>query len=54
MRIFKQGLKINIYAELIRSRGYIGTLKTLINKLIYLDNKLFRLALKEQLYSNCS
>jgi hypothetical protein len=52
MRIFKQGLKINVRAELMRSREYISTLKTLINKLIYLDNKLFRLALKKQLYLN--
>jgi hypothetical protein len=53
MHIFKQELKINIRVELIYSREYIDTLKTLINELICLNNELFRLALKEQLYLNC-
>jgi cell division protein FtsL len=53
MRMFKQGLKIEVCAELMRSRSLISTLKTLINKSIRLDNELFRLALEEQSYSNC-
>jgi hypothetical protein len=51
--MFKQGLKIGVRAELMRSGGVVNNLNDLINEAIRLDNELFRLALEEQSYSNC-
>jgi hypothetical protein len=52
VRMFKQGLKIGVRAELMRSGGVVNNLNDLINEAICLDNELFGLALKEQLYLN--
>jgi hypothetical protein len=50
MQIYKQGLKLALLAELIRSRTAINNLEDLTCKAICLDNKLYKLALAERSY----
>jgi hypothetical protein len=50
MRMYKQGLKLALLAELMRSGQAINDLEDLTNKAIRLDNELFELKLTEQLY----
>jgi hypothetical protein len=49
--MYKQGLKLEVQRELIRSRASITILEELINKAIRLDNNLFELKLKEKTYT---
>jgi hypothetical protein len=49
--MYKQGLKLVIRQELIRSRATTETLDQLINEAIRIDNNLYELKLKEQVYS---
>jgi hypothetical protein len=51
MRIYKQGLKLNVRAKLMRTRILINNLKNLKREVIYLDNKLYKLALEERSFS---
>jgi hypothetical protein len=51
MRIYKQGLKPNVYAKLIHTRILINDIKDLKREVIYLDNKLYKLALEERSFS---
>ena len=46
MRMYKQGLKDTVKAELMRSGAQIDTLNTLINESIRLDNELYELAIE--------
>jgi hypothetical protein len=50
MRIYKQGLKLALLAELMRSGTAINDLEDLTRKLIRLDNELYKLALAERSY----
>jgi hypothetical protein len=50
MRIYKQGLKPALLAELMRSGTAINNLEDLTCKAIRLDNKLYKLALAERSY----
>jgi hypothetical protein len=50
MQIYKQGLKLALLAKLIRSKTAINNLEDLTCKAIYLDNKLYKLALAERSY----
>ena len=50
MRMYKQGLKPQVRAELMRSGTTINTLATLVNESIRLDNELYELALEERTY----
>jgi hypothetical protein len=50
MQIYKQGLKLALLAELMRSRTAINNLEDLTCKAICLDNKLYKLALAERFY----
>jgi hypothetical protein len=49
--MYKQGLKLEVRQELIRSRASITILEELINKAIRLNNNLFELKLKEKTYA---
>jgi hypothetical protein len=51
MRIYKQGLKPNIRAELMRTRATINNLKDLKREVIYLDNELYELVLEERFFT---
>jgi hypothetical protein len=51
MRMYKQGLKPNVRAELMRTRTSINNIKDLKKEVIYLDNKLYKLALEERSFS---
>jgi hypothetical protein len=51
MRMYKQGLKSNIRAELIRTRTLINDIKDLKKEVICLDNELYELALEERSFS---
>jgi hypothetical protein len=53
MRIYKQGLKPNIRAKLMCTRTLINNIKDLKREVIYLNNKLYKLALEERSFS-CS
>jgi hypothetical protein len=53
MRIYKQGLKPNVRAKLIRTRTLINDIKDLKREVIRLDNKLYKLTLEERSFS-CS
>jgi hypothetical protein len=50
MRIYKQGLKPALLAELMRSGTAINDLEDLTRKAIRLDNELYKLALAERSY----
>jgi hypothetical protein len=50
MRMYKQGLKLALLAELIRSGTAINNLEDLTYKAIRLDNELYKLALAERSY----
>jgi hypothetical protein len=50
MRMYKQGLKLALLAELMRSRTAINDLEDLTREAIRLDNKLYKLALAERSY----
>jgi hypothetical protein len=49
--MYKQGLKPNIHAELMRTRAIINNLKDLKQEVICLDNKLYKLALEERSFT---
>jgi hypothetical protein len=49
--MYKQGLRLEVWRELIRSGASITILEELINKAIRLDNDLFKLKLKEKTYA---
>jgi hypothetical protein len=49
--MYKQGLKLEVRRELMRSGASITTLEELINKAIRLDNDLFELKLEEKTYT---
>jgi hypothetical protein len=49
--MYKQGLKLEVRRELIRSGASITTLEELINEAIRLDNDLFELKLEEKTYA---
>jgi hypothetical protein len=51
MRIYKQGLKPNVRAKLIRTRTSINNIKDLKKEVIRLDNKLYKLTLEERFFS---
>jgi predicted metallo-beta-lactamase superfamily hydrolase len=51
MRIYKQGLKPNIRAKLMRTKTLINNIKDLKKEVIYLDNKLYKLALEKRSFS---
>jgi hypothetical protein len=48
--MYKQGLKLALFAKLIYSKTAINNLKDLTCKAIRLDNKLYKLALTERSY----
>jgi hypothetical protein len=48
MRIYKQGLKLNVYAKLIRTKTLINNIKDLKREVICLDNKLYKLTLEKR------
>jgi hypothetical protein len=50
MRIYKQGLKLALLAELMRSGTAINNLEDLTREAIRLDNELYELALAERSY----
>jgi hypothetical protein len=50
MQIYKQGLKLALLAELMRSGTAINNLEDLTRELICLDNELYELALAERSY----
>jgi hypothetical protein len=52
MRIYKQELKPNVRAKLMRTRTLINNIKDLKREVIRLDNKLYELALKERSFSH--
>ena len=49
--MYRQGLKPLVRKELIRTRTAINNFKELITKAVRLDNKLYKLALEEQLFT---
>jgi hypothetical protein len=49
--MYKQGLKPNVRAELMRTRATINNFKDLKRKVICLDNKLYELALEERSFT---
>jgi hypothetical protein len=49
--MYKQGLKLVVQQELIRSGATTEILDQLINKAIRIDNNLYKLKLEEQAYS---
>jgi hypothetical protein len=49
--MYKQELKPNIRAELMRTRAMINDLKDLKREVIYLDNELYELALEERFFT---
>jgi hypothetical protein len=49
--MYKQGLKPNIRAELMRTKAIINNLKDLKREVICLDNKLYKLALEERSFT---
>jgi hypothetical protein len=49
--MYKQGLKLEVRAELMRSRARVNNLDKLINKIICLDNILYKLRLAERSYA---
>jgi hypothetical protein len=49
--MYKQGLKPNIRAELMRTKAIINNLKDLKQEVIRLDNKLYKLALEERSFT---
>jgi hypothetical protein len=51
MRIYKQELKPNVRAKLIRTGTSINNIEDLKREVIYLDNKLYELALEERSFS---
>jgi hypothetical protein len=51
MRMYKQGLKPNVRAELMRTRTLINDIEDLKREVICLDNKLYELALEERSFS---
>jgi hypothetical protein len=51
MRMYKQGLKPNVRAKLMRTRTLINNIKDLKREVICLDNKLYELALEERSFS---
>jgi hypothetical protein len=51
MRMYKQGLKPNVRAELMRTGATINDLKDLKREVIRLDNKLYELALEERSFT---
>jgi hypothetical protein len=51
MRIYKQGLKPNVRAKLMRTRTLINDIEDLKKEVIRLDNKLYKLALEERSFS---
>jgi hypothetical protein len=53
MRMYKQGLKPNVRAELMRTGALIDDIEDLKREVICLDNKLYELALEERSFS-CS
>jgi hypothetical protein len=53
MRIYKQGLKPNVRAELMRTRTLINDIEDLKREVICLNNELYELALEERSFS-CS
>jgi hypothetical protein len=53
MRMYKQGLKPNVRAELMRTRTLINDIEDLKKEVICLDNKLYELTLEKRSFS-CS
>jgi hypothetical protein len=51
MRMYKQGLKPNVRAELMRIGTLINNIKDLKKEVICLNNKLYELALEERFFS---
>jgi hypothetical protein len=51
MRMYKQELKPNVRAELMRTRTLINNIKDLKKEVIHLDNKLYKLALEKRSFS---
>jgi hypothetical protein len=51
MRMYKQELKPNIRAELMRIRTLINNIKDLKKEVICLNNKLYKLALEKRFFS---
>jgi hypothetical protein len=51
MRMYKQGLKPNVRAELMRTRASINNIEDLKREVIRLDNELYELALEERSFS---
>jgi hypothetical protein len=51
MRMYKQGLKPNVRAKLMRTRASIDDIEDLKREVIRLDNKLYKLALEERSFS---
>jgi hypothetical protein len=51
MRMYKQGLKPNVRAELMRTRASINDIEDLKREVIRLDNELYELALEERSFS---
>jgi hypothetical protein len=49
--MYKQGLKPNVRAKLMRTRTLINNIKDLKREVIHLDNKLYELALEERSFS---
>jgi hypothetical protein len=49
--MYKQGLKLEVRAELMHSRAIVDNLNRLINKTIYLDNTLYKLRLAKHSYA---
>jgi hypothetical protein len=49
--MYKQGLKLEVRAELMRSGARVNNLDELINKTICLDNALYKLRLAERSYA---
>jgi hypothetical protein len=53
MRIYKQGLKPNVRAKLMRTRTLINDIEDFKREVICLNNELYKLALEERSFS-CS
>jgi hypothetical protein len=51
MRMYKQGLKPNVCAELMRTGTLINDIEDLKREVICLDNELYELALEERSFS---
>jgi hypothetical protein len=51
MRMYKQGLKPNVRAELMRTGAMINDLEDLKREVICLDNELYELALEERSFT---